>query len=149
MMDGSMYPDGWHPCRDWTKPDFSGDAKYFTRTETPPRYYLIDFGLSRRHEPDDRSPKEYPILGGDKTVPEFKKSVEPCDPYPTDVYYIGNMVREDFINVSSFPSLIRDGVRRSLFAEKVWARLHEGPCERHGSRGAEQASHDGPGGRTL
>lgn len=100
MMDGSMYPDGWHPCRQYMKPDFTGEAKHYSRTEKPPRYYFIDFGLSRRYSPNDPSPKELPILGGDKSVPEFRRSVEVCDPYPTDVYYLGNMIREDFIKVS-------------------------------------------------
>jgi hypothetical protein len=100
MMDGSMYPDGWHPCHDWMKRDYSDDAKPYTRTERPPKYYLIDFGISRRYSPDDTSPSEYPILGGDKSVPEFRKSADKCNPYPTDVYYLGNMIRQDFMQVS-------------------------------------------------
>jgi hypothetical protein len=97
MMDGSMYPNSWHPSRDYMKRDFSGEAKHRTRTQRPPKYYLIDFGISRRFNPDDPSPKAVPILGGDKTVPEFQKSAEACDPFPTDVYYIGNTIRQDFI----------------------------------------------------
>jgi hypothetical protein len=100
MMDGSMYPDGWHPCSDFTKRDYSDDVKHYTRTQRPPKYYLIDFGISRRYSPDDTSPSEYPILGGDKSVPEFRKSADKCNPYPTDVYYLGNMIRQDFMQVS-------------------------------------------------
>ena len=100
MMDGSMYPYSWHPCRDYMKRDYSDDVFHFTRTQRPPKYYFIDFGISRRHSPDDKSPLEYPILGGDKSVPEFRKSSDKCNPYPTDVYYLGNMIRQDFIQVS-------------------------------------------------
>ncbi|KAJ7467078.1 hypothetical protein FB451DRAFT_1484177 [Mycena latifolia] len=50
MMDGSrMFPDGFHPMSPKRKRDFySGRAKFYTRTQRPPKYYLIDFGLSRR-----------------------------------------------------------------------------------------------------
>ncbi|KIK71956.1 hypothetical protein PAXRUDRAFT_181560, partial [Paxillus rubicundulus Ve08.2h10] len=32
-----------------------------------------------------------------QTVPEFQHSDEPRNPFPTDVYYLGNMIREDFM----------------------------------------------------
>jgi len=41
---------------------------------------------------------EYPIMGGDKSVPEFRTGGgEACNPFPTDVYYLGNMIREHFL----------------------------------------------------
>jgi hypothetical protein len=100
MMDGSMYPNSWHPCDDdMDRFDFSVEAKYYTRSECPPRYYLIDFGLSRRYDPKDGPPLEPPIFGGDKTVPEFQKSVDPCNPFPTDIYYAGNFIRVGVMKV--------------------------------------------------
>jgi hypothetical protein len=101
MMDGSMYPDSWHPVNYDRKRDFSDYAKHYTRTQRPPKYYFIDFGISRRFSPDDKSPLAYPILGGDKSAPEFKKSVDQCNPFPTDIYYLGNMIRQDFLQVSA------------------------------------------------
>ena len=98
-MDGTMYPDGWHPCLGYKSRGGIADAKHYTRTERPPKYYLIDFGISRRYDPKDGPPMEDPILGGDKTVPEFQTSVAACNPFPTDVYYLGNVVRKDFIQV--------------------------------------------------
>lgn len=100
-MDGTqLYPDGFHPrVMNW-KPDFSGNAKHLTRTQCPPKYYLIDFGISRKYDAADKPPLESPIRGGDKTVPEFQGSAEPCNPFPTDVYYLGNMIREQFQEVS-------------------------------------------------
>ncbi|KAJ7252088.1 hypothetical protein B0H12DRAFT_1202638 [Mycena haematopus] len=117
MMDGSqMYPEGFHPRAPKKKRDFySGKAKFYTRTQRPPKYYLIDFGLSRRYETRDPPPLEPPIFGGDKSVPEHRFTLngiprlptdeivkeevppEPCDPFPTDIYYLGNLIRLDFL----------------------------------------------------
>ena len=100
MMDPSqLYPDGYHPRRIERKRDFTGKARHFTRTQCPPKYYLIDFGISRKYSSDDRPPLEDPILGGDKTVPEYNQSYGPCDPFPVDVYYAGNLIRRDFLDV--------------------------------------------------
>jgi len=96
LMDGSMYPDGWHPCdSDQMRDNPRVRAKYFSRTERPPKYFFIDFGLSRRYDPKDKAPLELPIRGGDKSVPEFQHNVHlPCNPFPTDIYYVGNLIRE-------------------------------------------------------
>jgi hypothetical protein len=101
VMDASsMYPSFYHPLRIPQKWHLSGKNMHFTRTQRPTKYYYIDFGISRRFNPEDGPPLEYPILGIDKSVPEFK--VNPCalwDPFPTDVYYLGNMVRMNFVRV--------------------------------------------------
>ncbi|KZT10865.1 uncharacterized protein LAESUDRAFT_721252 [Laetiporus sulphureus 93-53] len=101
MMDPHpLFPDMYHPrVIDWSR-DLDHPARHYSRTARPTRYYFIDFGLSRKYRPDDGPPREPPIHGGDKSVPEFKESNEPCDPFPTDVYYIGNMIREDFLQRS-------------------------------------------------
>ena len=100
MMDGSaMFPDGYYPIpRDPVmRPDFTGRAKYFTRTERPPKYYFIDFWIACRY---DGPPLELPVWGGDKTVPEFHRSNEAMNPFPTDIYYLGNVIKERFLEVS-------------------------------------------------
>jgi hypothetical protein len=104
MMEGwHLYPDGFHPIRKDRKRDYSGQAKHFTRTQRPPKYYLIDFGLSRRFSPDDRDPGARPIMGGDKSVPEMVNYESgTLNPFHTDIYYIGNMVKTDFIMVGNF-----------------------------------------------
>jgi len=95
MMDGSLYPDGWHFCVIHNERQHPMKrAQHYTRTQRPPKYYLTDFGISRRYDPKDGPPREHPIHGGDRTVPEFQKSIEPCDPFPTDIYYAGNLIRE-------------------------------------------------------
>ncbi|KAF9232383.1 hypothetical protein BU15DRAFT_55077 [Melanogaster broomeanus] len=98
MMDGEvLYDEPFHPVRPYRKRDFSGLARHRTRTERPPKYFFIDFGISRRYDVLNKEPQEDPIWGGDQTVPEFQHSNRPRNPFPTDVYYIGNMVREDFM----------------------------------------------------
>lgn len=106
MMDPSrLYPNSYHPLAQDHNRNFKGRAKYFTRTQYPPKYYIIDFGISRRYTPEQLPARELPVHGGDKTVPEFRNYDEPCDPFPTDIYYLGNLIREQFIAVSRFPSL--------------------------------------------
>ncbi len=68
------------------------------RTDHPVRYYIIDFGLSRKFSPGE--PHVAPIVfGGDKSVPEYKTAPGDCDPFKVDIYHLGNMFREDFMQV--------------------------------------------------
>ncbi|KAI0274580.1 hypothetical protein BGY98DRAFT_992703 [Russula aff. rugulosa BPL654] len=87
MFDPSeMYPKGYHPDK----------PKRYTRTARPPRYYLIDFGLSRRHS--SQNALDAPLCGGDKSAPEHRHGGR-CNPFRRDIYYLGNLVREHFILV--------------------------------------------------
>ncbi|RPD78671.1 hypothetical protein L226DRAFT_551286 [Lentinus tigrinus ALCF2SS1-7] len=94
----TMYPNMYHPqdlskTRDWKR-----GVKVYDRTSRPVRYYFIDFGISRRYNPEDGPPREHPILGGDKTAPEFKDwKGDLLDPFPTDIYYIGNMIQRTLL----------------------------------------------------
>ena len=117
MLDPThLYPQSFHPVATDLSKDCTSKAKHFTRTQRPPKYYFIDFGISRRYDPSDANPREIPIWGGDKLVPEFQNSNEPRDPFPTDVFYIGNAIRMDFLLVgislchlsSRFCSLFRN-----------------------------------------
>lgn len=84
----------FHPRVTDKSRDWKGTAKHSTRTLHPVKYYFIDFGLSRRYDPKDGPPREHPILGGDKSVPEFQNwNGELLDPFPTDIYYLGNLIR--------------------------------------------------------
>ena len=100
MLDPSnMYPESFHPARISRSRDFRHRAKAYTRTRRPSRYLLIDFGLSRYYDPVNGPPLEMPIRGGDKSAPEHQDNETPCDPFPTDVYYLGNLVRRYFMQV--------------------------------------------------
>ncbi|KAH9960991.1 kinase-like domain-containing protein [Lactifluus volemus] len=98
MLDPSrVYPQSFHPVDIWRRKDFRGNAKKHTRTRYPPRYFLIDLGLSRLYDPANGPPLDQPLRGGDKSAPEHQDLTTPCNPFPTDVYYLGNLVREKFI----------------------------------------------------
>jgi hypothetical protein len=101
MMDASeMYPSSFHPIRTDMSRDFSSPLRPASRSQKPPKYYFVDMGLSRKYTPDQLPPKEDVIRGGDKSPPEhLADDAEACDPFPTDVYYVGNMIRKDFFQV--------------------------------------------------
>jgi hypothetical protein len=97
MFDPSgMYPDGFHPVKIDRKRNFKGKASAYARTQRPARYVLIDFGLSRQYR--TREVLDSPLRGGDRSAPEHQ-SQRPCNPFHTDIYYIGNLVRENFLMV--------------------------------------------------
>lgn len=100
MLDPTpLYPQPYHPLQIRSTMDLKRDVKHHSRTSKPTKYYPIDFGISRKYNPNAGPPTEYPIWGGDKTVPEFQNSDEACNPFPTDIYYLGNLIREDFLQV--------------------------------------------------
>ncbi|KAJ7475632.1 hypothetical protein B0H11DRAFT_1727396 [Mycena galericulata] len=92
-----MYPDGFHPVHPRKEPLYEWSARTITRTECWPRYYLIDFGLSRRYDPANGPPLEDVILGGDKSPPEHDNTA--CNPFPTDIYFLGNLLKARFLYV--------------------------------------------------
>ncbi|KAJ7261894.1 kinase-like domain-containing protein [Mycena rebaudengoi] len=107
MMDASrLYPNGFHPEDTSKNRNWKGKAKHSTRTKCNPKYYLIDFGLSRMYDPANGPPLEDPIRGGDKSAPEFQGEgyYTLSDPFRTDIYYLGNMIRQEFIEGWEFTS---------------------------------------------
>jgi len=96
-----MFPKGFHSQKNLRTKDAKDSAPFFTRTQRPTRYIIIDFGMSSRYNPSDVSPREVGLIGGDKTVPEFLKGQQYHDPYKTDIYYVGNLIRTEFMQVRS------------------------------------------------
>jgi len=98
MLDPTnMYPNPFHPVAMGRSKDFRRKAKAYSRTRCPSRYLIIDFGLSRRYDPADGPPVDVPIHGGDKSAPELQEGKTSYNPFPTDVYYLGNLVREEYM----------------------------------------------------
>jgi hypothetical protein len=96
MLDPSgMYPKGFHPVQINRSRDFRGKPQRYNRTQRPPRYYLIDFSLSRSYF--SRNALDEPLLG-DMSAPEHQHK-RPCNPFFTDIYHLGNVIRERFIEV--------------------------------------------------
>ncbi|KZT71753.1 hypothetical protein DAEQUDRAFT_687103 [Daedalea quercina L-15889] len=89
----------WHPRAPMYNRDFSRRAKHYSRTERPVKYFYIDYGLSRKYDTADASPRELPIHGGDKSVPEFQGNgyTVPANPFRTDIYFLGNLIRVTFL----------------------------------------------------
>ncbi|RPD78676.1 hypothetical protein L226DRAFT_610542 [Lentinus tigrinus ALCF2SS1-7] len=103
MMDSTpILPTSFHPQSIRMSRDFKHWVSPRSRTAHPVKYYITDFGLSRRYSAEETNPLEVPIMGGDKSVPEFQKDRRtPRNPFHTDIYYMGNLIRQDFLKVYS------------------------------------------------
>lgn len=100
-MDASpIFPRGFHPVIASKTPDFTTDAPYLSRSAAPVpvRYYLADFDLSTRI-PAGSPRRVVGAYGADKEVPELSEEV-PYDPFKTDVFILGNVLRRQFHDVS-------------------------------------------------
>ncbi|KAJ7162161.1 hypothetical protein C8R46DRAFT_1222303 [Mycena filopes] len=101
VMDGRpLFSEPWHPVWTYKSWDYSRRLGFHTRTQRPVKYYFIDFGIAKRYTPEQCPPLEPIHLGIDRTVPEFQGSSLEANPFPTDVYYIGNMIRKWFLQGS-------------------------------------------------
>ncbi|EJF57672.1 hypothetical protein DICSQDRAFT_91991 [Dichomitus squalens LYAD-421 SS1] len=130
MLDPQpLFPQLFHFVRRSQNRDMTGTARHSTRTRHPVKYFFIDFGLSRKYDPSAGPPRARPIWGGDRSVPEFHKSLEPCDPFPTDIYYMGNIVRnvllQEYRGLEFLQPLIDDMVqdepaKRPTIQQVVW-----------------------------
>ncbi|KAI0048310.1 hypothetical protein FA95DRAFT_1582303 [Auriscalpium vulgare] len=142
MLDPtSMYPDSFHPCDHRLRRDWKGKAKCYSRTRRPPRYYLIDFHLARHYEPLNGPALDDPTKGDDATAPEHRDQSKLCDPFPTDIYYLGNLIRQQFVfeyyGFDRFMPLVNDMIQKDPFArpsidDVVW-RFEE-ICEDMGAK---------------
>ncbi|KAJ6460850.1 kinase-like domain-containing protein [Mycena vitilis] len=95
VMDASkLVPGGWHFASPHTTPNRKRRRRARRRSSVKEvRYYIIDFGLSVFRCALETDPQ---VIGADRTVPEFK-SGQPYDPYKLDIYQMGNMIKQEFI----------------------------------------------------
>lgn len=99
MMDGdALYSERTHPVFTSFALNLSGELRSRWRVDVPIKYYFIDFGISTRFRKSDDS-LVLGVAGRDQSVPELS-STEKYDPFKTDIYIIGNTLREEFYNVS-------------------------------------------------
>jgi hypothetical protein len=129
MLDpSSLYPESFHPANRNMRRDWKGPVQHFNRVQRPPKYYLIDFGLSHSYPPEYGVPFDFPVEGGDKTAPELKYEDQRYNPFPTDVYYLGNWVREHFILVLLFCIQRRQTISIPRFPEvlRFWFHAEAG-----------------------
>ncbi|KAJ4471466.1 kinase-like domain-containing protein [Lentinula aciculospora] len=97
MDANSMFTREYHPIVPKKRYNWTGRALHHSRTRRPPRYYLIDFGQSRMYDPLQPRPSEYALKSGGHTPPEGDADT-PCDPFATDVYILGTMIRASFLD---------------------------------------------------
>ncbi|KAK7689873.1 hypothetical protein QCA50_006512 [Cerrena zonata] len=96
MMDANaMFPQGFHPLQIYFLPDAKTVAFYKSRANISVRYYYVDFGLSSHFSSDIHPTEVTGIYGRDQDVPELSDNV-PYNPFKTDIFIIGNMLRNEF-----------------------------------------------------
>ncbi|KAL1937554.1 hypothetical protein VTO73DRAFT_13049 [Trametes versicolor] len=114
MMDASaMFPQGFHPMRELALPDVSGLAPILHRVDVPVRYYYIDFGISTRFSPDQGPTLVLGTQGLDDEVPELSDTI-PYDPFKTDIFIVGNLFRQQFLQAYSNADMLTPLVRRMI-----------------------------------
>ncbi|KAM5532831.1 hypothetical protein V8D89_013472 [Ganoderma adspersum] len=138
MMDlAPLYSEIPHPVNRRRSYDFKRHVRRFTRTQRPVKYYYIDFGHSRKYAPDNDMPLEEILIGGDKSVPEFQGKDEPQNPFWTDIYYLGNLIRTGFLQraygFEFMQSLVDDMVQRDPSKRPTIAQACSCFEELHGS----------------
>jgi hypothetical protein len=103
-MDATpLFDEPPHPLVPSMNKDYTRPLKPRIRTNRPVRYYFIDFGESEQYDLEHEEPRielGRAGYGGDRSVPEFSTGAEYCNPFPVDVYRIGNFMRIKFIDVS-------------------------------------------------
>ncbi|KAJ3551172.1 hypothetical protein NM688_g4864 [Phlebia brevispora] len=119
MMDPApMYPNLYHPQHTLLTRDRKHLAKHYSRTRRPTKYYFIDFGLSGIYNPADGPTIDRPT---------------PHDVYPTDIYYIGNMICETFLQKCTglefmkplVDDMVQDDPKKRLKIDEVLRRFAE------------------------
>jgi serine/threonine protein kinase len=103
-----IFPTPYHPVRADLRRDFRGPVKHLNRRKYSLKYFFVDFGIARKYSTDEPSPQEEIIGGGDSSAPEHinRNGSTTANPYKTDIYYVGNMVREDFLQVRLWVRMI-------------------------------------------
>ena len=91
-----LYPNGFLPAKAVT---FKGAVKAYTRMRLPPRYYFVGLDLSVEYP--SRDTLDEPWRGRDDSAPEHQ-SGRRCNPFHTDIYYIGKLVRKEFMEARSY-----------------------------------------------
>lgn len=134
-----IHPNGFHPVQINRNRNFRSTARAYTRTQRPPVYYFIDFGLSRQYT--SRDVMDEPLSGGDKSAPEHRLQRR-CNPFQTDIYYIGNLVRCQFIEVCPASKYLFTPLDSFSLPEMLWFRVHGELDQPDDSRRRSQAPSD-------
>ncbi|PPQ89423.1 hypothetical protein CVT25_002189 [Psilocybe cyanescens] len=128
MIDAhDLYPKGYHFVRKNKSLNFKGRAQYHTRTQKPAKYYIIGYELARSYKADNKENLEPPVYNLTSPASCFRLDSEDSpDPFATDVFYIGNMIRYYFLDGHTSP--LRARARRGkleFMRPMINAMVHE------------------------
>ena len=100
MMDGTpLFPDGFHPAAQDLKPSALGPAKYRQRCNvTGIKYYVVDFGQSSQFGDSTQPRLVRGTMIQDHDPPELSNET-PYDPFPVDVFTLGNLYKKELLQV--------------------------------------------------
>lgn len=106
MMDGEpLYRKGFHPSMPtldargkWANPRRRRDVGSVT-------YYFTDFGISTRFDGSEPTQLVTGKDGQDQDVPELH-CPEPYNPFPVDVFILGNLFRTEFTTVRTINPML-------------------------------------------
>ena len=94
-----MYPRGFHPASTNIEPDFTRIAKpRRRRAASDIKYIFIDFGISTQFDSLEKRELVVGCMAQDPTIPELSDDV-PYDPFAVDVYTLGNVYKEELLEV--------------------------------------------------
>ncbi|KAI0723537.1 hypothetical protein C8Q76DRAFT_794463 [Earliella scabrosa] len=98
MMDATaLYPQGFHPISPLFLPnDLSSLAPVLPRASVAVTYYYVDFGISTTFASGEPNRLVTGWAGLDRDVPELSEEV-PYDPFKVDVFILGNLFRQMFL----------------------------------------------------
>ena len=126
----SMHPNGLYPIEINRNKSSEGTAVAYTRTQHHPAsvYYLICSGLSRQYT--SRDVTDEPLPGVDTSALEYRLQGL-CNPFQADIYCIGNLVRQEFMEVSPASTISVYGFKlirftRDALVSRSWRILLNG-----------------------
>lgn len=108
MMDGRpLYPKGFHPSWKGRLPDnVAKDAPHILRREAGTvKYYIVDFGESSYFPDPNVRRRVRGKTAADREVPELS-AIKSYDPFPVDVFTLGNVYKRNFLQVNVHPYLL-------------------------------------------
>ncbi|KAF4618432.1 hypothetical protein D9613_010154 [Agrocybe pediades] len=135
MMDPSkIVPGGFNYQYPLWQEDLQRKAKYLDRkSASPVEYYFIDFETARILPPETygHDPQLLRIIGQDKTVPEWSKSVQAYNPFRLDIYQLGSVMRrvvEEYDGLDLFlpfcTSMMKENQYERLTAAEGCSKFH-------------------------
>lgn len=101
MMAGdALYPCGFHPSQQRLLFNAKDYAKHLRRRDVGyVKYYITDFGISLHYEDPEIPRIAFGLSGQDQEVPELIKG-DPYDPFKKDIFTLGHLFKETFLDVS-------------------------------------------------